>query len=200
MREALNATRRHPERSCRHPERSRGISGFVPTALLIVLAALGCAENDGPSELEYFGDTAGAGGSACLQDVPTNGTAKLQGMTVELRCDGKITDVAAPTSTGLVWVPQLTLDLDINLMVCDHHIVFWIRNPQVGEAQLGGKSIEGVSTYTGLYSGELGSEPLTKNSSLEITSVDPTVTGTFSVGLADGAVFTNGHFEVTPTR
>ena len=168
--------------------------------LLCVLAILGCSEDDGVGELEYFGDTGGGGGSACLQDQPTNGTAKLQGMTVELKCDGKVSEVATPTSTGLVWATQLTLDLDINQMDCDHHLFFKIRNPRVGEAQLGGQFIEGVSTYTGLYSGELGNESFTKDSSLKITSVDPTVIGTFTVRLADGTVFADGHFKVTPTR
>jgi hypothetical protein len=170
-------------------------------SLLIAIgmaAVLGCSDGGGPHEVEFFGDDGVS--SVCLQEVETNGSARTQGMTVELECHGGLKEVPAPTTTGLVWVMQLTLDLDINKMACDHHMVFWIRNPLVGEAKMSSHFIEDVSTYTGLYSGELGSLRFTNGSSLEITSVDPTVTGRFSVELEDGTVFSDGHFEVTPTR
>lgn len=194
--------RKTPSTRRRRPEHGRGLrSGVVLATLLTILTLPGCDGDDGPSSLEYFGDVPAAGGGACLQDEPTNCAVQLQGMTVELKCHGEMSEVAAPTSTGLVWAPQLTLDCSISTATCAHHLVFWIRNPRVGVGQPTGKFIEAVPTYTGVYSGDLSpAEAIRQNSSLEITSVDPTVTGTFSVELEDGAVFSGGHFEVTPTR
>jgi len=158
---------------------------------LILTLAVGLCPGTG-----CFGD--GDGGDACLQGGASNASARVNGMKVEFIGTSKVDQAMAPTPVGPVWVPQWTLYLDINLVECDHRLAFMVRNPGPGVADMSSHSVEGVSTYTAIYSGELGAESITNESTFEITSYGSTVSGKFKAVLPDGTVFEDGKFSGIP--
>jgi len=160
--------------------------GIIATLLATIACAPGGGTPDA-SDLVECGGPAGANGvnaqfTTASELVHAAGTAKWSSAQTLIE-------------STFVTIPQVDIEFLVQNETCTHKLTLNVRAPKAGVIPYGLQSTNGASNFSGGYAGDLESQLVTDESTLEVTSItDTAVSGRFKAVGGRGHVFDFGAF------